>query len=283
MSINTNIGTYLSMTISAEPEAEGEIKERGNHLAVTVSPHTNSNSASTINDVVTTSLSLELSQYPKLRSKITLIHYTVPASVLTSHPDLGDHMLTFTSPNAKKTIRWAGAILDEFGLHSRGKRQDREEKILLEEVNKEHDSNYSELFVLKSKNATFDLETGSGLRKEISKPVFGMTPSVSGSPKTVKSLIINGPEKEAVLKMLSIFQDIEEEIESHMISPLVEIVRSYCDWTDTGLENRQAMDRMRNDREIALAAVNCGGGLALAYASNRLRDDRDFALAAVRR
>lgn len=303
MSINTNIGTNLG--VMNPSSVEGQTKESANHSAVSTQSHSHiSNRVISYNNLIagvsynnsdigynnlidkvaiqfansitTTNLASELAEFPKLQRMVTLHFVKGPFYKLFSQIETGDHLISFTAPN-QKTTRWAGAILDQFGLYSRGMRRSVEEK------RKSMEENYSDVITLKSTNATHDVKTGSGLREIIEKPVLGMsgTMFINGFPKVViQSLIVNESEKRAVLTMLAIFHDIEDELVSHLISPLVEIVRGYCDWTDTGLEARQ---RVGTDEEIeiVLAAVY-SSGLALASASINLRADRDVVLAAIR-
>lgn len=288
MSINLTSGTNLSSI------AEGEIRERGNNLPVgSVRDHTyisNSVSPSSVPQVPAISSPNEpgLSDYPQLQNIVTL-------SILTDQNQynslpatkIGNNLIVLNRTNFRITTQWAGAILDEFGLHSRslGVKQ---------ELQKADRETYA-WYTLKSKNASSDCVTGSGLRGKITKPVFGISDimMVNNTPKLViQSLIVNDSEKRVVLTMISVLKDIEDAFATHLrIPPLVDIVQSYCDWTDTGLEKRQASEKMNDlamvsylitDRIFARAAVR-EPGLALNYAIEVLRSDGNIALAAINR
>lgn len=296
MSINSTSGVNFSSIAE-------EIKERGNNLpVVSVRDHTyisNSVSPSISNSVLPSSVPQVpaisspnepgLSDYPQLQSIVTLSILTDP-KIYNSFPattKIGNNLIVFNRTNFRITTLWAGAILDEFGLHSRslGVKQ---------ELQKADRETYA-WYTLKSKNASSDCVTGSGLRGKITKPVFGISDimMVNNTPKLViQSLIVNDSEKRVVLTMISVLKDIEDAFATHLrIPPLVDIVQSYCDWTDTGLEKRQASEKMNDlamvsylitDRIFARAAVR-EPGLALNYAIEVLRSDGNIALAAINR
>lgn len=223
MSVDTNFGTILGVNYLA---IEGENKERGNSLKI--DSHANiSNSDSTVNNISETSLS------SKLQKLLTVIYDTS-----VSNPEIRSCYISFKSPSLK-TSRWAGAILDEFGVYSRAGEKVKQTRKLVE-------TNYPDQFVFRSINAINEQKTGSAVKRIIEKPVFGLsgTITIKGSLKVViNTLIVNESDKRAVLAMLAVFQDIEDEMVEYLrASPLVEIVRGYCDWTDTGLEIRQKIN-----------------------------------------
>lgn len=273
---------------------EGEIKERGNilpvvsvragtHISNSVSP------SSVITPLPAIPPSSELGDYPNLKGivilKRKLSHFkllektvTVVENVLlnfvgsysTEPYKSGDIILSFDKTSYETSTRWAGAILDEFGLSSRSLKSN--QSLTGSNI---HDEDYSK-YTLRSKNALNDKKTGTGSRSTISKPVFGISDHiiVNNTQKfVIQSLIINSSEKTVVLKMLSAFKDIEDAFASHLpIPPLVEIVRGYCDWTDTGLEKRQEIEKnpesdenLTESQRIIFAAVR-QNGLVTRYA-----------------
>lgn len=61
----------------------------------------------------------------------------------------------------------------------------------------------------------------------------------------ISVLMFKELDKKIALTMLSALIDIEDTFENLVPIPqLVNIIRGYCDWTDTGLERRQEEERM---------------------------------------
>lgn len=226
--------------VSTVTAAEGEVKE-------------NSSKTSTSQQLSVLSgepeLSKELKAYPKIQEISTLIfssgfhlQFNIENPQFPQIIELcGRFSLVFNNPN-DQTERWVGAILDEMGVESRG-------FSWLSGLTSKTINNFmilSSTFASRSKNSINELKTGTG-DKVIKSPVWGHFDTNTnqivrvGTPvpkKIVRALIFNETEIKIVLSMLSILKDIDDEFESHFPKVLINIMREYYDWTDTGGEDR---------------------------------------------
>lgn len=172
----------------------------------------------------------------------------------------GKYCLIFKEPNAK-TERWAGAVLDELSNNSLA--MIKISKGIFKETidirgsyiskNYEHSKDFPIAhFIMNSVNHVDDKLSGSGEKtNDIKSPVFGigidkttklMVPAIERN-RWIKVLVFNSTETKTVMTILSLLQDFEDQIETLFPKPLVEIIRQYHDWVDTGSETR-------NDNEL---------------------------------
>lgn len=201
-------------------------------------------------------LAQELNSYPKLQD---LAYLTLTRKLpfewdqKVRNPRLvsicGSLSLVFKNPNAK-TERWAGAILDELGYKSVAMNIMYIGSLRLFKnvsICKIEEELFAP-FLSSSKNSIQDKYTGTGEKANaIVNTVWGICLNKetqlltqSCDPKRViKSLIFNDKEKPVVLLMISILRDIEDEMERSLPPVLVDIIREYYDWTDTGSERRE--------------------------------------------
>lgn len=211
-------------------------------------------------------LAQELSQYPKLQKIMDLtLTDKFPFQwdpKLKETPQIGicgRYSLVFKQPDAK-TTRCAEAVLDEMGNGSAHI-----------DVDVEHRCNkltpYFASSSNKNVNYVYKIDTGITKKGEVVDPVWGiaidkktaMIVKPNNPNHSIKALVFNNKEKKVVLAMLSYLYDIEEELESHLIAPIVDIIRSYTDWTDIVAEKRIS--------------------LAIEYVINSKRDDKYLVLA----